>query len=250
MNKGEYEKIFKLEKDHWWYVGLRGRVFQSLKKYLPDTQKRLILDAGCGTGFSLLELEKFGIGFGIDVSEKAIDFCKKRDLNKLSQGSVNHLPYKNDIFDAIISLDVLYHKDVYSDIDVLKEFYRVLKPGGILVINVPAFDFMHSTHDIAIHTKRRYTVGSLNRRINETGLTVEKVNYRNIILFPLIMIFRMFKNFNTNSNHSESDLKKLPSWINKLLVGILRLENIVFDKIPAPFGLSVYCIAKKNRRLT
>lgn len=246
MNKKEYDKLFELEEDHWWYVSLRERVFNDLNRYIVRGKDNRILDAGCGTGFSLLRLESFGNAFGLDISGEAIGFCRKRGLNRLILGSVSPLPCKENIFNIIISLDVLYHKDVGCDKDVLREFYNALQPGGLLIINVPAFEFIRSEHDLAIHTKRRYTRDILRQKIEDANFTIERITYRNIFLFPLIMMFRIYKNFRFNLNRSESDLKRLPFWLNSFLISILNVEALFFDKSYAPFGLSVYCIARKK----
>ncbi len=246
MNREEYEKLFKLEKDYWWYVGLRRCVLDTLGKAMLRDEKMSILDAGCGTGFLMSELRRFGIPFGLDISKEAVNRCVKRGLNKLVRGSVSRLPYRDNSFNAVISLDVLYHKDVGDDTDALREFYRVLRPDGLLVMNLPAFEFMCSRHDLAIHTVRRYTKENLRQKIESANFRVNKIAYRNAFLFPLIMILRLCGNLKSGSGHTGSDLQKLPAWLNTFLTFILDIERLFIGRFDFPFGLSVYCIAEKG----
>src|SRR5574341_444597 len=135
MQPSEYENIARLEDTHWWY---RGMAAISLSLLRPHTNNGLgtlrILDAGCGTGGMLSRLAEFGRPVGVDYHPLALVHAKGRA--PLARASVEQLPFANDFFDLLTSFDVLCHRGVADDRSALAEFFRVLKPGGILLIRV------------------------------------------------------------------------------------------------------------------
>lgn len=166
MDKDEYRKHFELEEDFWWFAG-RRKIIQNIFKTFAIPDKKLnILDIGCGTGFNLKFFQTYGNSFGCDISEDALYYCQKRDLKKIACTDAEKLPYKDESFDLVTLLDVLYHKNVQNDINVLLEAYRVLKKGSYLLITDSAFNFLRSKHDIAFHT-REIQYKSFKRKIGE-----------------------------------------------------------------------------------
>lgn len=237
--------MYNIEDNYWWYVGLRELVYSFIDKLSRSKDDLKILDAGCGTGKTLEKFKSYN-SYGLDYSEEALNFCKLRKLNNLVRGSVCDLPYKSNLLDAIISLDVLYHAEV-DDEKTLKEIYRVMNSKGILLLNLPAYNFLRGKHDEAVHTRQRYTVRDLKAKLEKAGFKIERITYRNTILFPVAVIKRIMERFSPVTNDkAESDLKPLPALINKLLTGLLLLENTLIAKgVYFPFGLSVYCVARK-----
>mgnify|MGYP001566594883 CR=1 FL=1 len=142
MEIAEYRNIFEHEETHFYYVGTHNAVIELLKKYLFKKTGNIILDAGCGTGSLMKKLKSFGKIYGVDVSHEALKFAKSNGLKQVRKGSVTNIPFKENQFNAVVSIDVLYHKAVKSDLKALKEFIRVLKPGGVLIIKNPA----HAVH--------------------------------------------------------------------------------------------------------
>src|SRR3989344_4672699 len=130
MEKTEYKNIFDNEGTHFYYVGTHKAVITLLNSYLKSKRNNLILDAGCGTGLLIKKLSTFGEVWGIDTSSEALKLAKKNNITKIKKASVEKIPFKDNYFDAIVSIDVLYHREVKSDIAALIEFKRVLKPGG------------------------------------------------------------------------------------------------------------------------
>lgn len=242
MNKKEYEILFKIEDNYWWHVGLRELVLF----YIEGTKLK-ILDAGCGTG-KMLETCKGQDAYGIDYSQEALKYCKQRNLTNILRGSISCLPYKSNSFDTIISLDVLYHKAVEDDVEALKELYRVMNKDGMILLNLATYDFLKSRHDEAVHTHRRYTKKTLKEKMEKAGFEIDRITYRNSILFPIALIKRMIEIFILrNSQNAESDLKQTPSLVNKLLQYLVLFENkLITLGISFPFGLSIYCVARKN----
>lgn len=247
MQKDEYRIMYNLEDDYWWYVGLRRLVLYFIDQYNHKEGNLRILDAGCGTGGMLRYLASYN-SYGLDFSEEAIRFCKIRRLNNLVRGSVNDIPFKNNSFDILISLDVLYHKWVDDYLRVLRGFYDIMNDNGMLVLNLPAYNFLLSKHDKAIHTRRRYTVRGLKEDVKNAGFRIERITYRNSILFPSAFTKRIIeKIFIKEERKVTSDLKPLPNIFNKLLTNILYLENLLIKSgVGFPFGLSVFCVARKE----
>ena len=184
--------------------------------------------------------------FGFDFAEKAIDFCKLRKLNNILKASVSEIPFKNDSFNIILSLDVLYHLGVKDDIQALSELWRVLKKDGIIIINLPAYNFLKgSNHNKAVHVRHRYTRSELTQKLEEIGFKIEKITYRNTILFPLALVKRLVEKILPSKREIKSDLNTLPVFVNILLTQILFFENRLLSILNLPFGLSIFCIARK-----
>ena len=160
MNPGEYEAMFKVEDRHWWYVGLRDEIMRCLERYSPGKSLEegplRLLDAGCGTGGLLDYLRRVNGQrlIGMDIAWEGLERSKSRHLQNLLQGSVTGLPFKRDTFDVITNIDVLCHTTV-DERKALLEFHRVLRPKGIVVFQVPAFEWLRSEHDTAVFTRKR-----------------------------------------------------------------------------------------------
>ena len=213
-----------------------------LKKYLPKQKKLEILDAGCGPGAALIYLAKFGDVIGVDVSDEALKFAKKR--GKVVKGDIASLPFADETFDAVACLDLLYHKWVNTE-KAFSEIKRVLKRGGILLIREPAFNWFKSSEDIASQTSHRFTKeelkGELNREFN-----ILKLTYVNFLLFPLAFIKRIPEVIGIKKKQGVSDLQSIPPFLNTILLWIFRLEVYLLNYFNLPFGTSVICVARKK----
>ncbi len=157
MELEAYKLMYELEETHWWYRGLHDLLFSSIQNAFPERRNLNILDAGCGTGFVLGCLNKYGVSFGVDISEVALRYCRERGLSRIAKASVSSLPFGDSSFDLVVSNDVLYHKAVEDDNQAIDEIYRVLRKEGVLIINLPAHDYLKRGHDEVVHTRHRYT---------------------------------------------------------------------------------------------
>ena len=240
MKKDEYRIMFEAEEQHWWYRGLRKISLQAIKKYAP-IGKLKVLDVGCGTGILLKTLSNCHDVSGIDYSEDAISFCKLRGLVNVKQASANDLPFEDENFDLITCMDVLCHKGV--DVKkALSEIYRVLKPRGIFVINLPAFNFLYSSHDRAVETARRFTKKELEHFLQESNFKISKLTYWDFFLFPVVATTRLIRK---KSDKETSDIKVPTKIINEFLYLILRTEANLIRLISLPWGTSVFAVAQK-----
>jgi SAM-dependent methyltransferase len=247
MKKEEYKVMFNIEDTYWWYVGLRKLVLTFIDSINKKRENLRILDAGCGTGKILDACKSYNI-YGMDFSGEAIMYCKLRRVDNLIRGSICNLPFQNDSFDIVISLDVLYHKNVENDVETLKGLHQVMNNDGWLLLNLPAYNFLRSRHDEAVHTKRRYTRNNLKQKLVEAGFEIERITYRNTVLFPIAVTKRIIeKIFPSDAANADSDLKPLPYLLNKIFTLFLSFENkLIALGINLPFGLSVFCVARKK----
>ncbi len=154
--------MFEAEERQWWYVGMRRITDGLLRPYLRTgtTRQPLLLDAGCGTGANLLHFGDVARVVGVDLSREAVAFCAARGT-EVVRGSVLELPFASGVFDCVTSFDVLYHSWVKDDAAAVAELVRVLAPGGVLFVRLPALRILYGAHDVEVQTRHRYTSGEL-----------------------------------------------------------------------------------------
>ena len=191
MEEFTYKEIFNNEESHWWFIGTRNIIFSQIDKYIDNNKDLKILDVGCGTGIVIKRLELYGNTFGIDISKKAVEFCKIRDIENVFKADATKIPFSNSSFDLVVCLDVLEH--VKHDNNAISEIYRILKPDGIALLTIPAFNFLWSIHDEAFHHFRRYSIKEIKNKILKYNFNILKVSYFNFFFFIPIYSFRILK---------------------------------------------------------
>jgi ubiquinone/menaquinone biosynthesis C-methylase UbiE len=241
MDNTELQKMATFEDEHWWFKSLREIVISQLRSSSLNPQR--ILDAGCGSGGMLLQLNKNFPNaelHGIDISETACDWAKSKSNASILRGSVESLPYPNNFFQAVVCLDVLEY-DVSASI-VLGELTRVLASDGILIINVPAYAWLYSYHDIAVGQVRRFNKTELNRLYESSSVIIRFQSYWNSLLLPFMIIKRkLFK------HQAESDVSELPNWLNNIIYKLLGFDRIcIRNGIPLKFGGSILTTLKRQ----
>jgi ubiquinone/menaquinone biosynthesis C-methylase UbiE len=188
-------------------------------------------------------LSRFGLVTGVDLSVLALRFCQQRELVSLNQAAVTSLPFDDACFDLVTSFDVLYHRDVGDYHRALKEFYRVLRPGGHVFLRLPAYNWLRGRHDEIIHTAHRFTTTEMHRALTARGFTVVKLSYANTLLFPLALGKRLLEK--VLPFKAISDLQDFPPWQDALLAQFLFAEAYWLVDHSLPFGLTVVAVGRK-----
>jgi ubiquinone/menaquinone biosynthesis C-methylase UbiE len=243
MEKQEYQNMYNAEDTHFYYVSLHKLVLRLIKQYAPVKSRLNILDAGCGTGRLAELMQPLGTVTGIDMSDEALKFAKTRGI-KVQKASVMKLPFKNNEFDIITSIDVLYHKAVTDDNKALKEFKRILKPGGIVIIRLQAIPWLKNSHDHVVHSNKRYSKQEVKKKLLESGFTIEKLTYMNMSLAPIAIGQHIFQKFLPPSK-DHSSIGQTNKFINMTAENILTAENTILHTANLPFGLGVIAVARK-----
>jgi len=244
MNIERIQELELLEQTYWWHRGRRKILDRFFRKYIGHMHGLRILDVGCGVGGSYVTLEKFGSVTGVDISSQAVKICHKKGIENVVVGSAEALPFPNDSFDVIVSLDVLEH--LGDDGEGIREFYRVLKPGGMVFITVPAHQFLWSEHDEALGHYRRYTRPQIQGIFIENGFTIEKVSYMITFTFPLIYGYRLLSRLSRKADTQKTSYVLLPKVLNDFLTFSLWIEAQLLPFVSMPFGVSILCWARKN----
>ena len=245
MRDEEYRAMFDLEERLWWYEGMRGITASLIGPALEKNPNERLLDLGCGTGYSCAWLRDrfdFGEAFGVDVSPHAAGFWHARGLDTVALATADSLPFRENEFDLVTCFDVIYQLNDERASAAVSEMHRVLKPGGLLFIREPAYQWMRGGHDVAVGTHRRYTVTDLRRLLRARGFKPRRSTYANTLLFWMAVPHRLLSKLRGST---ESDVKPVPGWMNTLLGAALKLETRMLRRIAFPFGLSVITLAEK-----
>ncbi len=244
MYPDEYRVMFELEDHYWWYRGVRTLLRALLERYAPPNAR--LLDGGCGTGANLRWLEEFGSAIGVDISLQAIRFCRARGLPaaRAFVASLDELPFPNDGFDVVISTEVICN--IADDAATFVELARVLKPGGVLIVQVPAYQWLWSIHDVAVGHRRRYAGRDLRAKIERAGFRIERLTHANAFFLPAIAAERLaFRSVRTG-RVVRSDLQPLPALVNAMLSALFVAEMRLVSRVDLPYGLSLIAVARKS----
>ena len=259
MEPQEYHTLFSVEDTHWWFRSLHEHVVTCIRKFLDsapafakasagkqhDVMVPLrLFDAGCGTGGLAKHLSTLGEVEGVDSSPLAIEYCRKRGLTGMQYADLNTFTLSGERYDAITSIDVLYHRSILDPLSIVKKFHAALKPGGILFLHLPAYEFLRSSHDTLVHTGHRYTVREAKKLVRDAGFTIEHASYRLMFLFLPVFLLRWIRTL--FQKKETSDIGKVSPLVNAPLLFLSRIENALSRMIPLPFGVSLYILAKKR----
>ena len=238
MEEHVYRQLYELEDTHWWFRGRRA-VIHALLARTDVPAGASILDAGCGTGRNLKEYALLGDAAGIDPSPDAVAFCHARGLAQVTQSGVEELPFGDGAFDLVTATDVLEH--IPDDDGAARELRRVTKPGGRLLITVPAYQWLWSQHDDSHHHQRRYTLRRLRSVLAAAGWRPVVQTYFNSILLAPIALVRL-----VSSDKPRSDYDMAPKPLNEALYLPMRTEAAFIQhggRLPAGVSIGMVCSA-------
>ena len=250
-NRSEYQRMFEVEQKLWWYQTLHGKVLKQITYHFKSFNPQLrILDAACGTGGLLAFLKQKGYlnTTGFDYSQHAIDFSLERNLN-VSFGDLKNVEAfrPDERFDVICCNDAMYFLDDPEIVRALKAFKKKLNPGGIILINIHAFEAFSGTHDIAVGSSRRFVFKDFFAYTQASGLKIQYKTYWPFALSLPIWLVRRWQRYQIrkgNMNHAgpDSDVSYPGDFINGILKATMRIEETIFNS--APFGSSLFMVLK------
>jgi SAM-dependent methyltransferase len=239
----EYKTMFEAEDQHWWYVGLRRLVLSLWSRYVR-AERPAVLDVGCGTGATLAALDGLATpAVGIDFALEAVRRCRTRSLPCTAVASALALPFGRNSFDVVVSCDLLCHSSIPDKSVGLKEMHRVLRAGGLVFLNLPAYQWLLSSHDRAYGQDRRFTRGAVLALLRGTGFEPVTATYWNTFLFPAAVAVRVWRKF------ARAEVSDLAAGFSHLASGpagaLLGIERALVRRVALPFGLSVLAVGRK-----
>jgi len=248
MEHEHLERYYELGKSYWWLVGKYRVITDTVRRYAPPPvagRASRILDLGCGPGNLLDDLLLHGDTFGSDFSQDALRFCAQRGFSRLFRADFHSLPLREGKFDLVTCIDVLEH--LSDDRKAIRELVRILRPGGVLIVSVPAFMFLWGDHDTIYGHYRRYTTGEIRERLEDAGLRIQKLSYFEPLFLLPLLLYRKIKKLvgNEGSLKQRDDFRSLPAPINAMLRELVAAERFPLRHINFPFGVTILAVASK-----
>ena len=242
MERVVYDRMAEIDGSHWWYRARRDILSDLIARRIVLPEDARILEIGCGTGHNLDMLKRFGRVDAVEIDEAARGIASKRLGHAVMSAPLPELTgIENRGYDLIAILDVLEHID--ADREALVSMAGKLRPGGRILITVPAHPWMWSAHDVVNHHKRRYTRRTLRSVIDAAGLRLEMMSWFNSLLFPLAAAARLAGRI---TGKEDSDDTLPPGPINRLFEGIFGLERHAIGRLPFPPGVSLVAIVSAD----
>jgi ubiquinone/menaquinone biosynthesis C-methylase UbiE len=247
MNAEEYQNLERVERTHWYYAGKRELVRGWIQRTRPPRPDDMLLDCGAGTGLFAKEMEALCRVLVLDDHEEALRILRRQFRpEQILSLSGDQVPLPDGSLDYVTALDVLEH--VPDDAAVVRGFHRLLKPGGLAVVTVPAGMALWSDWDEALHHYRRYSRPQLRALFPPAGWELVHVNYTNVVAYPAVWLVRKWRRWRSQPgtvNGPRAEDQSLPRWLNTLLRGIL--VRLALMRLSFPFGVSLVLVARRRQ---
>lgn len=238
------EATARAERDHFWFHGFRRFVTPLIERAAAGRRDLFTLDCGCGTGHNLNLLRHYGRAVGIDITYSGVQYASSRGDRQVAQASATDLPFSQRQFDLVTSFDVIYALPDELEKAAVAEMFRVLKPGGHLVLNVAALPWLRGNHSVLGGEVRRYSRHRLRWALERGGFTIERVTYTNFSILPIVAGVRLTQRV-LGHQESASEISVPPAPINAVLSGLLAVESLALKVTNMPLGSSVLCLARR-----
>lgn len=234
----------RAERVHFWFRGFRRFIEPLVAGAVPGARPD-ILDCGCGTGHNLHMLRKYGRAYGIDLTWAGLQYARGQGERRVARASAAQLPFTDARFDLVTSFDVLYALPDQVERHAIQEMFRVLKPGGTLIVNVAALEALRGNHSILSGEVRRYSKPDLGRRLEAAGFRVTHSTYTNFTILPMVAAVRWKQRLAGDHVESQEEITVPPGPINALLSGLLAIEAAALRIVNMPVGSSLLAVARK-----
>jgi SAM-dependent methyltransferase len=245
MESSLYREMHEFEEAHWWFRAKHRIVLHLIDRFLPLSRRPRFLDVGCGTGGMLKHLESLGEAVGVDVSAEALAFASKQTKARLIQASApDGLVGLEGGYDCVLMLDLLEHLE--DDLGAIRAGASLLSPGGVLIITVPAYQWLYAPRDEYHHHLRRYSRHRLVELIREAGLKVRLASYFNFFLFAPAAVQRILSRI--RREEPCPDLSVPPPPFNRALEEVFASERFLLPYLRLPWGLSLVAVCRHGSK--
>jgi SAM-dependent methyltransferase len=237
----------RAEQQHFWFRGFRAFVRPLVAAAVNGRPSTRILDCGCGTGANLLMLSEFGRAYGFDLSWHGLQFARDYGQPRVAHASITSIPFATGSFDLVTAFDVLYSLTEAQEASAIEEMFRVLRPGGTLIVNVAALDVLRGNHSVFGSEVRRSTRRRLRGVLTARGFEIARLTYTNFSLFPLMLAVRTAQRMIGLATPEEAgtDIAVPPRPVNSFLSTLLDLEAKALRFTDMPVGSSLLCVARR-----
>ena len=242
------ELTYRAEQSHFWFRGFRQYVRPALARATAGVTAPRILDCGCGTGSNLEMLRPFGTAVGFDLARIGAEFARAHG-HRVAQASISDIPFRSGVFDLATSFDVFQTLPDAVEHAAIGEVFRVLKPGGWLLLHVAALDILHGKHSVLSQETRRYTAASLRALVERGGFRVERLTYDHFSLLPLMLPVRLWHRLTAADGAvaaGEGEITVPIAPVNAALTALVSLEAIALRAVNMPIGSSLMCLTRKR----
>lgn len=244
------ELTHRAEQSHFWFRGFRWFVQPEVARAVAGLRAPVIVDCGCGTGANLGWLGRFGNVYGFDLTWNGLVFGRQMGRTRLARASIGAIPFRDGCADVATSFDVFQCLPDPVEHDAIREMWRILKPGGHLLLNVAALEVLRGRHSALSEEVRRYTPARLRSLVEGAGFEIERLTFVHAALFPMMLPVRVLQRWRSGGADvpaGEFEITVPPAPINAALTALVRAEAAALRVVDLPIGGSLLCRARKAR---